>query len=111
MPQRADAYLSECARHFRHKAGVMCTVSRRPTSQACGALAERFLQFGDEIVDRFDADGQPHEAIADAEFRAHGRGQRRMRHQRGMLDEAFHATETFREREQMAALEEATRIL
>src|SRR5215470_8541613 len=79
------------------------------TSEMRKTLIQRVLQLGDEIVDVFDADGEPHQAVADAEARAHVLRQRRMRHDRRMLDEALHAAQAFGERKELAALEKAAR--
>src|SRR5688572_11115991 len=51
------------------------------------------LEVGDEIVHVLDADRQPHEAVADAELRAHVGRDRGMGHDGRVLDEALDAAE------------------
>src|SRR5258706_6095798 len=73
------------------------------------SLIERMPELGDQVLHVFDSDGQAHQAIADAKARAHVLGQRSVRHDRRMLDQALDATEALGEREELAALEEALR--
>src|SRR3954464_8728460 len=73
------------------------------------SLIESMLQLGDQVLDVLDADRKPHQSIADAKARAHVLGQRGMRHDRRVLDQALDAAEALGEREELAALEEAPR--
>jgi hypothetical protein len=58
---------------------------------------ERALQVIDQIADVLDTDRQPDERIGDTEFLPlffrHGG----MRHERGMIDQAFHAAQALRQ--------------
>src|SRR2546421_10606486 len=73
------------------------------------SLIECMLQLGDQIPDILDAHREAHESVADAEAGAHILGQRGVRHDRRMLDQALDAAEALGEREELAALEEALR--
>src|SRR5688572_3876609 len=73
------------------------------------ALLEGVFQLGDQIIHVLDAHREPHQAVVDTETRAHVLGQRGVGHDRRMLDQALHAAEALREREQAAALKEAAR--
>src|SRR2546421_914148 len=65
---------------------------------------ESELQIVDEIAQIFDADGNSDKRISDAErvtfFFRHGS----VRHERGMINQAFDAAQTFREREEIRVL-------
>src|SRR5437868_2718054 len=71
------------------------------------SLIESMLQLGDQVLDVLDADRKADQSIADAEARAHVLRQRRMRHDRRVLDQALDAAEALGQREELAALEEA----
>ena len=73
-------------------------------------LSQGLRQVGDQVVDVFDADGQPYKGVVDAELGALRLRHTGMRHDCRMIDEALDATETFCEREDLAALEETARV-
>src|SRR5690349_12440062 len=73
---------------------------------AAARLSERLIEVGDEVVDILDADGKANERVADAERAALLGRERGVRHDRGMLDEAFDAAQALGEREDLDALEE-----
>src|SRR6266498_1358388 len=66
---------------------------------------ERALQIVDFISDSFHAHRKPDERICNAQFFALLLRNRSMRHERGMIDEAFHAAQTFRQRKQARVLQ------
>src|SRR5438445_11008811 len=70
-------------------------------------LTQRRGEVGDEVVGILDADREPHQAVADAESRAHLGRHRAVGHQRGMLDQALDAAEAFGQCKQPAAFEKA----
>src|SRR5437773_11520563 len=83
-------------------------ISRRPTAPALSNLPtpgplcrvqrlcpECLLDIGDQIIDVLDTDRQTHEAVVDAKRRANLGWQRRVRHDRRMFGEAFHAAQAF----------------
>jgi len=57
------------------------------------------------------AHAEPNQPVGDAQALADRRGDARVRHDRGVLDERLHATEALGEREQLAALEHPGRAL
>ena len=67
------------------------------------------LQIVDQIVHVLDADRKPNERIGDAERLAFFFRDRAVRHERRMIDQALHAAQAFREREQMRVLEKTSR--
>src|SRR5581483_5950413 len=73
--------------------------------------AERSLQIPEEVLRVLDSHRQADEPIADAELGPHGSRKGGMRHERGMLDQALDPTQALGEREEMAALEHAARIV
>src|SRR5437868_2983296 len=73
------------------------------------SLIERMLELGDQVLDILDAHREAHQPVADAEPGAHVLGQRGVRHDRRMLDQALDAAEALGEREELATLEEALR--
>src|SRR5215471_8666989 len=79
-----------------------------PRSPSSG---ERLREIGDEVGLVLDADGEADEAVADAERRARFRRYRSVRHDRRMLDQALDAAEALGQREDLAALEEAARVV
>src|SRR5438046_2829041 len=70
---------------------------------------EGYLQIVDQIAHVLDANRNTHQRISDAERFALLLWHRRMRHERGMIDQAFDAAQTLREREEVRVLEEPTR--
>ena len=68
---------------------------------------ERVAQIAAQVVDVLDAHRKPHQRVADPEIGTQRGRNRTVRHQRGMLDEAFDAAEALGQRKQVAALEEA----
>ena len=70
---------------------------------------ERLREVGSQVVDGFDSHRQPHQRIADAEARALLGRNRRVRHDRRVLDETLDAAQAFGEREDGARLEETAR--
>src|SRR6185503_16172340 len=87
----------------------VASASRSAKSSPRAGLLERVVQLGDQVVDALDADRQAHQAVVDAQAGAHVLGQRRVRHDRRVLDQALDAAQALGEREQAAALEEALR--
>src|SRR5256885_2182524 len=73
------------------------------------ALIQSVFELIEQVVHVLDADGEPHQAIADAKARTHVLGQRRVGHDRRMLDQALHPAQAFGEGKELAALEEAAR--
>ena len=74
-------------------------------------ILERLLYIGDQIINVFDADRQPDEAVIDAKRRANFGRQRRVRHDRRMFGETFHATQAFGARKYAQAFKKSTRIV
>src|SRR5262249_49470094 len=70
---------------------------------------ERVAQVAPQVVDVLDPARQAHERIVDTQCRALRFRNRAVRHQRGMLDQAFDAAEALGEREEPAPLEKAFR--
>src|SRR5256714_4872413 len=68
-------------------------------------------QLGDQVLRVLHAHRQADEAVADPEGLARRRREWGVRHDPGMLDEALHAAQTLRQREQAAALERTARAL
>src|SRR5213082_1543543 len=114
-PRRGAARRNRRALRGRPLAGHVCGVSdqRRgsaPLSAAHRALrgacsAERLAQLRDQVLHILHAHRQADEAVADPEGLARRCGERGVRHDPGVLDEALHAAQTLRQREQTAALE------
>src|SRR4051794_32409439 len=67
------------------------------------------LQIVDQVVHFFDADREPDERIGYSERLAHLGRDRTVGHDRGMIDEAFHAAQTFCQGKEMRVLQESTR--
>src|SRR5688572_27905076 len=75
------------------------------------SLSLRRAQILDQVVVIRDADGQAHKPVVDAKFSPHLRRHGGMGHDGRMLDEAFHTPEALRQREELAALQEARRAV
>src|SRR5207244_10054078 len=76
------------------------------------AMLDRFegaLQIVNQITHVFDAHGQSNQSIANSQCFTLFLRHRGIRHERRMLDEAFTAAETFRQRDQLGVLEEPPR--
>src|ERR1017187_6872393 len=67
------------------------------------------LQIVDQIAHVFDANGKTHQRISDAERFPLLLRNRCVRHKRGMIDQAFDAAQTFRERKEMRVLKKPSR--
>src|SRR5689334_2729594 len=90
-----------------------CNSRRAPGAPAAGAWdrpvrhvrsrgtdrIQRAPQIALQVLRILDADRQPYEAVADAECCTLLRGNRRVRHDGRMLDQALHSAEALRERE------------
>src|SRR6516165_11334506 len=74
-------------------------------------LCQRRLEVVDEVVRILDPYREPHQGITDAQGRAHIGRHRAMRHERRVLDQAFHPAQAFRERKQPAPFEKAARVV
>ena len=74
-------------------------------------LLERLLYIGDQIINVFDADRQPDEAVIDAKRRANFGRQRRVRHDRRMFGETFNAAQAFCAHKYAQAFKKATRVI
>src|ERR1041384_3318418 len=68
---------------------------------------ERSLEIVDQIPHVLDADREPNEGIADADRFALFFRHRGMRHEGGMIDQAFHAAQAFGERKEMRVFQKA----
>ena len=75
------------------------------------ALRERLIEIRDQVFDVLDAHRQPHQAVADSQARADLRRQRRVRHDRRMLGEAFDAAQALRANKDAATFEQAARVV
>src|SRR4051795_13769195 len=95
---------SGCA--IRRPAESLTTFAEAPGAASDGAWAqgmilncfERELQIVDQIAHAFDADAQSHERISDAELFPHFLRDRTMRHDCGVVNQAFDSAQAFRER-------------
>lgn len=67
--------------------------------------AERIAKIGDQVVDIFHTDREPHQVVGDPEFGALCRRHRSMGHDRGMFNQTFDTAQTFGEREHTASLQ------
>ena len=74
-------------------------------------ILERLLYIGDQIINVFDADRQPDEAVIDAKRRANFGRQRRVRHDRRMFGETFNAAQAFCAHKYAQAFKKSTRIV
>src|SRR5262249_40783042 len=110
IPTCVRISFSRCPRLHAHWYSKVAGEIETDSGLACPfptALTQRRGEVGDEVVGILDADREPHQAIADAESRAHLGGHRAVGHQCGMLDQALDAAEAFGQREQPAAFEKA----
>src|SRR5579863_4872426 len=71
---------------------------------------QSLIEIGNEIAEILDTDGETDQGIVDAEGGALCGRQGSMRHDRGMLDQAFDTAQTFGEREDLNTLEKAARL-
>ena len=67
------------------------------------------LKIGDEVVDVLDVHGRPHQTIGDADLLANLRGDRRVGHGGGKLDEALDAAQALGEGEHLTGRAETLR--
>jgi len=76
-----------------------------------GLISHRALQglvkIGDQIIDMFDANGQSHQPVVNADCGSLLGGDGRMSHEGWMLDEAFNAAEAFGQGENVARLQKS----
>ena len=114
--RRAVRRFAPTAQQRRHEVPIAISVAGLELRSGAVERRESFAsgegrgELVAQILDIFDADGQPDQPVADAEPLAIRRRHRRVRHDRRMLDQAFDAAERFGEREQLAALEHAARL-
>ncbi len=69
------------------------TILGNSRAERASRLCQRLVEVGNQIIDVLDADRESHQAIVDADGGTLRRGNGGMRHQCGMLDQAFHAAE------------------
>src|SRR5690349_8507804 len=90
-PKAPSMYRAGVSRSvLRSRAASARTWARRRCASTSG---EGLVELGNQVLDILDAHREPHQAAGDAQARAHVLGQRRMRHDRRMLDQALHAAQ------------------
>ena len=72
---------------------------------------ERVLDIGNQILDVFDPDGDPHQTGRDAEALTRLLGYRTVRHRDRMRDQRLHPAERLRQRAEPHAIEKLLRVV
>src|SRR2546425_9812325 len=97
-----------------------CCFSRRCRAAASAATSggaplsssnspERLIEIGDQVFHVLDPDGEPYETVAQPHLVAQRLRYARVRHRGRVPDQALHAAQRLREREDPGALDEAPR--